>query len=96
MSSRSIDVTILICTRNRDRLLGETLDSLAQLHVPERWRCEVLIVDNGSIDRTREAVLDRVATFALPLRYLQEAAGKIERDERRHRRLERRNPRVHR
>jgi len=63
MSGRAIDVTILICTRNRDRLLGETLDSLAQLHVPAPWRCEVLIVDNGSTDRTRETVLDREAAL---------------------------------
>lgn len=72
MPSRSIDVTLLICTRNRHRLLAETLDSLAELTIPEQWRCEVLIVDNGSTDRTRETVLDRVSRFALPLRYLHE------------------------
>src|SRR5262245_12762198 len=73
MPARPIDITILICTRNRDRLLGETLDSLAQLRVPEPWHCEVLIVDNGSTDRTRATVLGRVAKFTLPLRYLCEA-----------------------
>src|SRR6185295_16096740 len=73
MADRAIDVTILICTRNRHQLLSETLDSLAELSIPQHWRCEVLVVDNGSTDRTRETVLDRVSTFALPLRYLHEA-----------------------
>jgi glycosyltransferase involved in cell wall biosynthesis len=68
-----IDITIVICTRNRYELLSETLDSLAALSVPHHWQCEVLVVDNGSSDRTRESVLDRASRFALPLRYLHEA-----------------------
>ena len=51
--ARSFDVTILICTRNRHRLLGETLDSLAELSMPPGWKCEALVVDNGSTDDTR-------------------------------------------
>lgn len=69
-----MDVTILICTRNRDRLLGETLDILAKLDVPPSWKCEVLVVDNGSTDGTRAAVLGRVTGYPLPLRYLLERA----------------------
>jgi glucosyl-dolichyl phosphate glucuronosyltransferase len=73
MADRAIDVTILICTRNRHLLLGQTLDSLAELAIPQHWRCEVLVVDNGSTDRTRETVLDRAPGFARRLRYLHEA-----------------------
>jgi GT2 family glycosyltransferase len=66
------DITILICTRNRDRLLGETLDVIAKLMVPPDWKCEVLVVDNGSTDDTRATVLNRVSDYPLPLRYLYE------------------------
>jgi GT2 family glycosyltransferase len=40
--------------------------------IPARWRCEVLIVDNGSTDDTRKSVLDRVPGYPVPLRYLPE------------------------
>ena len=40
--------------------------------IPARWRCEVLIVDNGSTDDTRKSVLDRIPGYPLPLRYLPE------------------------
>ncbi|MGE5814184.1 MAG: glycosyltransferase, partial [Acidobacteriota bacterium] len=66
------DITILICTRNRDRLLGETLDSIAQALVPPLWKCEVLVVDNGSTDNTRAVVSKRVPDYPLSLRYLYE------------------------
>jgi cellulose synthase/poly-beta-1,6-N-acetylglucosamine synthase-like glycosyltransferase len=69
---RPLDITVLICTRNRRRLLNETLDSLAEMAVPAEWRCEVLVVDNHSTDDTRQSVLDRVAGYPLPLRYLDE------------------------
>jgi cellulose synthase/poly-beta-1,6-N-acetylglucosamine synthase-like glycosyltransferase len=64
------DVTVLICTRNRRRLLIETLESLACMSVPAGWRCEVLIVDNASTDDTRQSVLDRIPSYPLSLRYL--------------------------
>ena len=70
---RRMDVTILICTRNRSQLLGETLDVLAKVSVPPGWRCEVLVVDNNSTDDTVKTVMDRVADYPLPLRYLHEA-----------------------
>jgi glycosyltransferase involved in cell wall biosynthesis len=66
------DVTVLICTRNRERFLTETLDSLADMAVPDGWRCEVLIVDNGSTDGTRNLVVGRIDTYPMPLRYLSE------------------------
>ena len=71
---RSFDVAILICTRNRRRLLQETLESLAQLSIPPAWRCEVVVVDNDSTDDTRETVLRRAADYPLPLRCLHEPA----------------------
>lgn len=72
--ARPMDITILICTRNRHVLLGETLDSIANLAIPAAWRCEVLVVDNASTDDTMTTVTRRVASFPMPLRYLYEPA----------------------
>ena len=69
---RELDVTILICTRNRRFLLSETLDSLAEMSVPPGWRCEVLVVDNHSTDGTMDSVLAREADYPLPLRCIDE------------------------
>lgn len=41
--AQPVDVTILICTRNRHRLLGDTLDGVAHIAIPGAWRCEVLV-----------------------------------------------------
>jgi glycosyltransferase involved in cell wall biosynthesis len=66
---RSLDATVLICTYNRDTLLGETLDSLARCRADSlRW--DVLVVDNNSTDRTREIVTSRIDRFPVALRYL--------------------------
>jgi glycosyltransferase involved in cell wall biosynthesis len=68
------DVAILVCTRDRCRLLCETLASIAQLVIPAGWRCEVLVVDNDSTDETRATVFACAAGYPLPLRYVHEPA----------------------
>src|SRR5688500_3240635 len=65
-----MDATVLICTFNRERLLVQTLDSLAAMEVPPDLRWEVLVVDNNSSDGTRDAVASRVAGYPAPLRYV--------------------------
>jgi glycosyltransferase involved in cell wall biosynthesis len=62
-----MDVTVLICTYNRQRLLGSTLDSLAAMRVPAGIRWDVLVVDNNSTDGTRAEVERRVPGFPVPL-----------------------------
>jgi len=64
------DVTILICTYNRARLLGPTLDTIAAMVVPPSLRWDVLVVDNNSTDDTAEVVQSRAAAYPVPLRYL--------------------------
>lgn len=49
-------VSIIICTRNRCRSLDETLSSLLRCHPPQNFACELLVVDNGSSDETRQVV----------------------------------------
>jgi glycosyltransferase involved in cell wall biosynthesis len=47
--------SVIIATRNREALLGRTLDALAEQDWPPD-RVEVIVADNGSTDRTRDAV----------------------------------------
>ncbi len=49
-------VSIVICTRNRAATLGRTLDAVRRLAVPADLPAELLVVDNGSSDATREVV----------------------------------------
>ena len=64
--------TVLICTYNRARALGETLDSLARMAVPRGVSWDVLVVDNNSSDDTAVVVRDRQQGFPVPLHYLHE------------------------
>lgn len=67
--SSGIDVAVLLSTRNRAASLEATLSSLMSVDVAGlRW--EVVVVDNGSDDRTPEVLAS--AAGALPLRILQE------------------------
>lgn len=69
-----LDVTVAICTRNRALQLSHLLDSITRLRVPAGLAWEVLIVDNGGADDTRQVA----AGFdgRLPVRYgREEVAG---------------------
>lgn len=47
-----MDVSIIICTRNRAAHLQKTLRALGATSVPPQLEIELLVVDNGSTDRT--------------------------------------------
>lgn len=49
-------VSILICTRDRAAALRDTLSSLSRVTVPRGWKVDLLVIDNGSRDGTREVV----------------------------------------
>ena len=68
MSSPPV-VSVIICTRNRADSLRETLASMARLRVPEDMPAELLVVDNGSTDHTRQ-VVEEARLPDLPLRYV--------------------------
>jgi glycosyltransferase involved in cell wall biosynthesis len=72
--SATVSVSIIIPALNEEKMIGRCLDSLAQL-VFERERFEVILVDNGSCDRTiaiAESFKDR-----LSLRILQQTGVRI-------------------
>jgi len=65
-----MQVTIVICTWNRARLLRAALESMTALGVPSGVEWEVLVVDNGSTDTTGDVLRDFAAR--LPLRVCRE------------------------
>ena len=53
-----VDVSILVCTWNRAKLLRQTLHSLTKLIVPPGVSWEVVVVDNNCTDDTKLVVND--------------------------------------
>jgi glycosyltransferase involved in cell wall biosynthesis len=62
-----MDVSIIICTVDRAGDLRETLTSLSAVRTP--GPTELLVMDNGSIDRTRAVVEEASRWYPFPLRY---------------------------
>ena len=50
-----IEITAIVCTLNREKILARAIDSLVAQSLPAE-KYEILIVDNGSTDNTRELV----------------------------------------
>lgn len=61
-----IDVSVLICTRNRADSLARTLRTISAMTVPDGVTWEVVVVDNGSSDHTAAVLLEFAGV--LPLR----------------------------
>jgi len=65
-------ISLLICTRNRADALDETLRALAHTICP--YEIELLVIDNGSTDSTRE-VVRRHSPFGRQILYYYEPNG---------------------
>ena len=66
----SLEISVVVCTRNRAGPIHQLLTSMAAMEAPSDLAWELLVVDNGSSDGTREVVegfADR-----LPVRYSRE------------------------
>lgn len=70
----SVAVSILISTRNRSASLRETLVSIGRCEVPSDLPAELLVLDNGSTDATRE-VIESARLPNMPVRYFFESGG---------------------
>lgn len=51
-----MDVSIIICTRNRASDLSKTLHSIGKTKLPTTLDVELMVVDNGSTDHTQEVI----------------------------------------
>ncbi|MTJ08460.1 MULTISPECIES: glycosyltransferase family 2 protein [unclassified Anabaena] len=58
-----IQISAIICTHNRDTYLGAAIDSLLAQDFAGNF--EILVIDNGSSDRTREVVEQRATDSRL-------------------------------
>jgi glycosyltransferase involved in cell wall biosynthesis len=65
-----MDITLVICTRNRAHLLAEALPHLARLTAAAAW--ELVFVDNGSSDATQEVLAAFAAQSGLNATVLHE------------------------
>jgi len=68
-----VNITVILCTLNGCRRLGKTLGCLAASTLPEGVEWEVLVVDNNSIDQTRQVVEEFCRRFPGRFRYLFES-----------------------
>src|SRR4051794_26325031 len=67
-----MNISVIICTRNRCQSLVKTLNSAAAQRLAESVEWEVLVVDNGSNDQTRAVVDDFRRKHPGRFRYLLE------------------------
>jgi glycosyltransferase involved in cell wall biosynthesis len=67
---RQMDITVILCTYNRCRVLAKALDSLAASRLPETVEWEVLVVDNNSTDQSRQVVEEFYRAKLGHVRYL--------------------------
>jgi glycosyltransferase involved in cell wall biosynthesis len=65
-----MNITVILCTYSRCGELPNVLNSLAASTLPEGTMWEVLVVDNNSIDQTREVVNDFSIRFPGRFRYV--------------------------
>ena len=65
----AVDVSVIVCTRNRRGSLERTLESIDRSRIPAGLSVELLVVDNGSTDGTTAWLHGRAGV--LPLRVLQ-------------------------
>jgi GT2 family glycosyltransferase len=66
-------IDIVICTHNRAGKLANLLRSFEFARIPSGVRVQLILVDNGSTDDTRDAVETAQRFLAIPVRYLYEA-----------------------
>jgi glycosyltransferase involved in cell wall biosynthesis len=63
-----MDVTLIICTRDRCKQLERCLEAVRNIRFGGSW--ELMIVDNGSVDETQLTVRHFIATFPVRARYV--------------------------
>lgn len=74
MSGREqgVDVSLIVCTRNRLASLERTVESIGRARIPPGMTAELLVVDNGSTDGTVDWLRGRPAD-GFPMRVAEES-----------------------
>ncbi|MFL6275730.1 MAG: glycosyltransferase [Blastocatellia bacterium] len=71
MIDNDVDISAIVCTYNRSRLLAEALSHIVAQQA-DGLRYEVIVVDNNSTDDTRQVVEGYAAASRCAVRYLSE------------------------
>ena len=67
---KEIDISLIICTRNREKFLDPFLMALANIQCEDSY--EIVIVDNGSTDETLHKLEDARSRFQCPYKIVHE------------------------
>ncbi|HEU4622352.1 MAG TPA: glycosyltransferase family A protein [Burkholderiaceae bacterium] len=67
-----MELSVLVCTRDRAASLKRLLESLALCEAPPGFNWEIVVVDNGSRDNTRAVVESIAPTISVGVRLLDE------------------------
>ena len=74
----TVDVSIVMCSRNRANLLRDAMLSLVAQETDGGFTYELLIVDNASTDHTADVIADVAASTQVPIRSVYEGtAGQV-------------------
>src|SRR4051794_27604069 len=65
-----MNVSLIICTRDRSRQLSACLESVRRLTFEQPW--ELILLDNGSVDDTANVIKEFIETASVPVTYLPE------------------------
>ena len=76
-TGRPLRVSVVVCTYNRADLLPGALQSLLRLDIPAHWEFELLVVDNGSTDRTARVVAELMRASDRRMRYILEPTAGV-------------------
>lgn len=72
-----MDLSILIPTHNRGAILGQTLESLSQIDLPQGKQMELVIIGNACTDNTAEIVASWGERIPYPCRYVEEPVANL-------------------
>jgi glycosyltransferase involved in cell wall biosynthesis len=63
-----VGVSLIICTRDRSRQLSACLESVRRIIFEQPW--ELILVDNGSVDKTDNVIQEFIETVSVPATYV--------------------------
>lgn len=74
---KNIEISVVICTCNRAAIIAQAVRSVLEQETRGAFIYEVLIVDDGSTDNTREAAQRLIAEYGERLRYVYKNGGGV-------------------
>jgi glycosyltransferase involved in cell wall biosynthesis len=66
------DVSVILCTYNREQWIGDAIQSLLDLRTDDGVNYEIIVVDNASTDNTPAVIAEIALTAERPVRYVRE------------------------